>query len=84
MRTQAGLLAAVRVPLGVAGLADRITAADQRVAVRAQQADDAAEAEDGAERARSTLPEQAHVEALGRGYEQQRTLTPGCRRSKRT
>ena len=75
VRTQAGLLAAVRVPAGVPGLADRITAADQRVAARAQQADDAAEAEDEAERARSTLPEQAHVEALGRGYEQQRTLT---------
>jgi exonuclease SbcC len=75
VRTQAGLLAAVRVPAGVAGLADRITAADQRVAARAQQADDAAEAEDGAERARSTLPEKAHAEALARGYEQQRTLT---------
>ena len=75
VRTQAGLLAAVRVPAGVAGLADRITAADQRVAARAQQADDAAEAEDEAERARGTLPEKAHVEALARGYEQQRTLT---------
>ena len=75
VRTQAGLLAAVRVPAGVAGLADRITAADQRVAARAQQADDAAEAEDEAERARGTLPEKAHVEAFGRGFEQQRTLT---------
>ncbi len=75
MRTQAGLLAAVRVPAGVAGLADRITAADQRVAVRAQQADDAAEAEDEAERARGMLPEKSHVEAMARGYEQQRTLT---------
>ena len=75
VRTQAGLLAAVRVPAGVAGLADRITAADQRVAVRAQQADDAAEAEDEAERARGMLPEKAHVEAMARGYEQQRTLT---------
>ena len=74
VRTQAGLLAAVRVPAGVAGLADRITAADQRVAARAKQADDAAEAEDGAERARGTLPEKAHVEALSRGFEQQRTL----------
>ena len=75
VRTQAGLLAAVRVPAGVAGLADRITAADQRVTARAQQADDAAEAEDEAERARGMLPEKAHVEALARGYEQQRTLT---------
>ena len=75
VRTQAGLLAAVRVPAGVAGLADRITAADQRVAARTQQADDAAEAEDEAERARSTLPGQAHLEALRRGFEQQRTLT---------
>ena len=75
VRTQAGLLATVRVPAGVVGLADRITAADQRVAARAQQADDAAEAEDEAERARTTLPEKAHVEALTRGYQQQRTLT---------
>ena len=75
VRTQAALLAAVRMPAGVAGLADRLAAADQRVAARAKQADDAAEAEDEAERARSTLPEQAHVEALVRGYQQQRTLT---------
>ncbi len=75
VRTQAGLLAAVRVPAGVAGLADRLAAADQRVGARAKQADDAAEAEDEAERARSTLPGKAHVEALTRGYEQQRTLT---------
>jgi DNA repair protein SbcC/Rad50 len=74
-RTQAGLLAAVRVPAGVAGLADRISAADQRVAVRTQQADDAAEAEDKAERARGTLPEKFHMEAMARGYEQQRTIT---------
>ena len=75
VRTQAGLLATVRVPAGAAGLADRITAADQRVAARAKQADDAAEAEDEAERARGTLPGKAHVEAMARGYEQQRTLT---------
>jgi DNA repair protein SbcC/Rad50 len=75
VRAEAGLLAAVRVPAGVAGLADRITTADQRVAARAQQADDAAEAEDEAERARGTLPEKAHVEAMARGYEQQRILT---------
>jgi DNA repair protein SbcC/Rad50 len=75
VRTQAGLLAAVRVPAGVAGLADRITAADERVTVRVQQADDAAEAEEKAERARGTLPEKSHVEAMARGYEQQRTLT---------
>ncbi len=56
VRTQAGLLAAVRAPAGVAGLTDRITAADQRVAARAKQADDAANAEDEAERARDTLP----------------------------
>jgi DNA repair protein SbcC/Rad50 len=75
VRTQAGLLAAVRVPAGVADLADRIAAADQRVAARAKQADDAASAEDEAERARDTLPGKTGVEALARGYEQQRTLT---------
>ncbi len=75
VRAQAGLLAAVRVPAGVAGLADRIAAADQRVAARAKQADDAANAEDEAERARETLPGQTDLEALAREYEQQHALT---------
>ena len=75
VRSQAGLLAAVRVPAGVADLADRIAAANLRVAARAKQADDAAEAEDEAERASATLPEKAHVETQARGYEQQRILT---------
>ena len=75
MRAQAGLLAAVRVPPGVADLTDRITAADQQVAAREKQAADAADAEDEAERARDTLPDQARAEALARGYQQQRILT---------
>jgi len=75
VRAEAGLLAAVRVPPGVADLADRIAAADQRVAAREKQAADAASAEEEAERARDTLPGQAHVESLARGYEQQHTLT---------
>jgi exonuclease SbcC len=76
VRAEAGLLAAVRVPPGVADLADRIAAADQRVAAREKQAADAASAEEEeAERARDTLPDKAHVEALARAYEQQRTLT---------
>jgi exonuclease SbcC len=75
VRTQAGLLAAVRVPPGVADLADRIAAADQRVAAREKQAADAASAEEEAERARDTLPDQAHVEALARAYEQKLVLT---------
>jgi DNA repair protein SbcC/Rad50 len=75
VRAQAGLLAAVRVPAGVAGLTDRIAAAGQRVAARAKQAADAASAEEEAERARDTLPGKTHVEALAHRYEQQRTLT---------
>jgi DNA repair protein SbcC/Rad50 len=75
VRTQAGLLAAVRVPAGVAGLTDRITATDQLVAAREKQAADAASAEEEAERARDTLPDKVHLEALARGYEQQHTLT---------
>ena len=66
--------AAIRVPPGVAGLTDRITAADQQVAAREKQAADAADAEDEAERARDTLPDKTHVETLARGYKQQRTL----------
>jgi DNA repair protein SbcC/Rad50 len=72
---QTRLLGAVRVPAGVSGLTDRITAADQQVAAREKQAADAAEAEYEAERARDTLPDKAHTETLARGYEQQRTLT---------
>jgi exonuclease SbcC len=75
VRAQTGLLAAVRVPPGVADLTDRIAAADQRVAAREKQAADAADAEDEAERARDMLPDKARVEALTRGYQQQRTLT---------
>jgi len=75
VRAQAVLLAAVRVPPGVTDLADRIAAAGRRAAAREKQAADAAQAEDEAERASATLPAKAHVEALARGYEQQRTLT---------
>jgi DNA repair protein SbcC/Rad50 len=75
VRAQAGLLAAVRVPPGVADLADRIAAADRRVVGREKQAADAASAEEEAERARDTLPDKARVEALARAYEQQHTLT---------
>jgi DNA repair protein SbcC/Rad50 len=75
VRQQAGLLAAVYVPAGVADLTDRLAAADQRVAAREKQAADAASAEDEAERVRDTLPDKAHAEALARGYERQRALT---------
>ena len=75
VRAQAGLLAAVRVPAGVAGLTDRLAAADLRVAAREKQAADAADAEEEAERTHDTLPGKDHVAALARGYEQQRTLT---------
>jgi DNA repair protein SbcC/Rad50 len=75
VREQTTSLAAVQVPAGVAGLTDRITAADQQVAAREKQAADAADAEEEAERARDTLPDKAHAEVLARGYEQQHTLT---------
>jgi exonuclease SbcC len=75
VRTQTALLAAIRAPADVTGLAGRIADADQRVAARAKQAAGAAETEDEAERSRCTLPEKAHAEALKREYEQQRTLT---------
>lgn len=75
VREQARLLAAIRVPPGVAGLADRIAAADRLVAARKKQADDAAGAEDEAERARDALPGKTHLESLARAYEQHRDLT---------
>ncbi len=75
VREQAGLLAAVRAPAGVAGLADRIAAADQLVASRTKQAGEAAGAEEETERARGELPGRTEVETLARAYERQRALT---------
>jgi DNA repair protein SbcC/Rad50 len=75
VRAQAELLAAVRVPAGVASLADRIAAADQLVAARDKQAAEAAGAEDEAARTRGELPGQAGAETQARAYEQQRILT---------
>jgi DNA repair protein SbcC/Rad50 len=75
VRAQAESLAAVRVPSGVASLADRIAVADQLVAARAKQADEAAGAEDEAGRARGELPGKEGMETQARAYEQQRILT---------
>lgn len=72
---QAGLLAAVRVPTGVAGLADRIAAADRLVAERKTQADAAASAEEEAEGVRDAMPDKARLEALARAYAQYHDLT---------
>jgi exonuclease SbcC len=74
-RKRVSLLATVRVPSGVAGLADRIAAADRLLAVGKKQADDAARAEEEAERARGALPGRDELEALARAYDQHRELT---------
>ncbi|HLI42297.1 MAG TPA: SMC family ATPase, partial [Streptosporangiaceae bacterium] len=79
VREQARLLTAIRVPSGVAGLADKIAAADRLVAARTRQADDAAGAEEEAERARAALPAKDQMEALARGYAQRRDLTAQLR-----
>jgi exonuclease SbcC len=74
VREQAQLLAVVQVPSQVPGLAGRIADADRVVAAHKKKAEDAAGAEEEAERARNALPDKTQLDALARAYEQQRTF----------
>jgi len=74
-REEARLLTAIRVPPGVASLAERITSADRLVAACKKQAEDAARAEDEAERARTALPDRKSTENLAQAYDQHHDLT---------
>jgi exonuclease SbcC len=71
---EAALLAGVRPPREVAGLAARITAADSLVATRSHERDAADRAEPAAQLARDALGEMADAERLREAYANQRSL----------
>jgi DNA repair protein SbcC/Rad50 len=71
---EAALLAGVRTPADVAGLASRLSAADKLVAERASQRDMADQAESRAQQARDTLGDSAAAAQLHAAYDHLRTL----------
>jgi DNA repair protein SbcC/Rad50 len=79
-REESGLLAAIRIPAEVAGLADRLARAATLVTACKKRADETAKAEQDAERARDALPEKSHTEAMAGAYERHRTLTAHLQR----
>jgi exonuclease SbcC len=74
VREEAGLLAPVRTPAGVPGLARRIAAADQHVADCVTRRDQAEAAEADAERARDALPDRSRLEAFRQAHADRREL----------
>jgi exonuclease SbcC len=73
-RADAALLAAVRSPDDVPGLARRIAAAGGLVARRAAERDDAEHAENEAQQARDGLPDRARAERLRDAYAERHRL----------
>ena len=73
-REQASLLAAVRTPAEVPGLARRISEADRLITARRRERDEAETAEATAERARGQLPDQTRMEMFRRAYADRRDL----------
>ena len=71
---EAGLLAGVRTPAEVSGLAARLGAADRLVADRAGERDDADRAESAAQRARAALGDAASAARWRDAYANQRGL----------
>src|SRR5580658_9801170 len=74
VRAQAGLLAAVRTPAEVPGLARRIAGADRGVTARRAERDRLDQAELEAAQARAALPDKSGLERLRDAYGQQREL----------
>jgi DNA repair protein SbcC/Rad50 len=74
VRSEVGLLAAVRTPAEVPGLAMRIGEADQEVARRREERDRAEQAELEAGQARDALPDKSGLERLRDAYAQQREM----------
>jgi exonuclease SbcC len=68
------LLAAVQTPAKVAGLAHRISEADQLLAERRKQRDATDQAETQAQQARNVLPDKTQMEMLRKTYEEQQEL----------
>jgi DNA repair protein SbcC/Rad50 len=79
-RQETGLLAAIRVPAEVPGLAERLTRATALVAACKKRAEETAGAEEEAERVRGALPDQSRLAAVAAGYERHRLLTAQLRR----
>jgi DNA repair protein SbcC/Rad50 len=80
---EAALLAGVRTPADVAGLASRLSAADKLVAERASQRDVADQAESRAQQARDTLGDSAAAAQLHAAYDHMRTLEAACELAER-
>ena len=73
-REEAALLAAVRMPAEVPGLAERISRADALVAERAAEQADAEQLESDAECARAQLPDQALMDRMAAAHAERRRL----------
>ncbi len=74
-REQISLLAGITIPADVPDLAGEIARAEQAVAARRQQADDAEQAVDEAERVLETLPDRHALEAFRKLYDRRRVLS---------
>ncbi len=79
-RQETGLLAAIRVPAEVPGLAERLTRATALVAACKKRAEETAGAEEEAERVRGALPDQSRFESTAAAYERHRLLTAQLQR----
>ena len=74
MRDETALLAAIRAPADVPGLAERITRADARVAERKDQQARAEQAEEEARQSRAALPDKTQAERFQHAHSQQQRL----------
>ena len=74
VREESALLATLRIPATVPGLAGQIAEADRLVNQRRQERDAAAHAEAAAERAREALPEKSAMEVLRQAYAEHEEL----------
>ena len=74
VRDESALLAAIRTPADVPGLAERITRADARTAERKSRQADAEQAEEEARQSRAALPDKTQAERYLHGHSQQQRL----------
>jgi exonuclease SbcC len=75
LREESALLATLRIPATVPGLAGQIAEADRLVITRRKQRDDAGLTEAAAEHAREALPEKSAMEALRQAYAEHEELS---------
>jgi DNA repair protein SbcC/Rad50 len=71
---EVGLLAAIQTPADVTGLATQIARADTFVTERTKLRDEADQAVEEADHARSVLPDKTRMETLRQAYEERRAL----------